>query len=339
MGSGRGGLGAALRRRLGRGQVEDEGPDEVAAEAEELITNPWDFYPELQPLRQTAKAKDWRAVRARLAEIDDPGDRARIGSLLTTSLGIEEMLTAAVEENPEDTDALALLAGRTLVLGWEIRGGGYGSTVSEAQAEAFHEHVERADAMLLDVTARDPANIDAGVGRIIAARALSMGGNEVERRYRQLAEHHPHVLTAQFQALQGLLPKWGGEWKGALFFAVECARAAPPGSPNAALIADYHLEKWLSLPSEDKWNYIQGHAVRVELVAAAERSVLHRDYRPGLNWVETHNLFAKALAFADEDKKAALLFDRLEGRMSGVWTSPTSYVKFRRLTSEAAAEA
>lgn len=283
----------------------------LAERRHSLITDPWEVYPELQPLRSALSAADWRAVRALLLRWEDPDEQAMAVCRLVNWPGSETMLARAVAADPEDTAAKALLGARTLIMGWDVRGGGRASTVSREQFDVFHDHVQRADVMFREVLARDPGNVCALEWRITAARALSMGQSETMRRWSQLAAHRPHMLAGQQQTLQGLLPKWGGSWERAWDFAVGCARSAPPGAPNPVLVADYHLERWLEESDEA---YLAAH--RHDLAYAADYSVLHPDYRPRLGWVGVHNMFAMALGKAGEFDRAAKVFDRLENRVS-----------------------
>ncbi|HZE67899.1 MAG TPA: hypothetical protein VE081_14780, partial [Sporichthyaceae bacterium] len=92
------GLLGSIARRIARGgtsvtfEVGDEGDHG-------LITDPWDFYPELQPLRHAAAALDWPAIRDCLAAFDHPEDRAQAGDLLSDVDRIEEPLVAAVAQD------------------------------------------------------------------------------------------------------------------------------------------------------------------------------------------------------------------------------------------------
>jgi hypothetical protein len=83
----------------------------------------------------------------------------------------------------------------------------------------------------------------------------------------------------------------------------------PAGSPLGQLTAVAHLEHWLDLPREEDDEYIRSASVRAELLAAAERSVLHPDYVRRPRWPIAHNVFAMALKFSDELAAAAVQFD------------------------------
>ena len=81
--------------------------------------------------------------------------------------------------------------------------------------------------------------------RLITARGLRLGLSEARRRYHRLAEIDPYHLPGQWQYLQQLCPKSGGDWARTHAFARETAEAAPPGSFGPVLVAEAHLEHWL----------------------------------------------------------------------------------------------
>lgn len=288
------------------------GMGKLAERRHSLVTDFWDFYPELQPLRGALAAGDWPTTREFLLRWDDADERAIAGNGVTDWPGSETMLARAVDADPQDMVAKALLGARTVVMGWEIRSARTADGVSRERFEAFHDHVRRADVMFREALAHDPAIVWAGTWRIAVARALSMGQNETMRRWTDLAAHWPHLLAGQAQTLQGLLPKWGGDWDRAWEFVVECTDSAPPGARNGVLVAEYHLEKWLDETYDE--NYLPAH--RDDLIYAADRSVLHPDYRRGLGWVAIHNRFAMVLSCAGEFDRAARVFDGLENRVT-----------------------
>jgi hypothetical protein len=75
-------------------------------------------------------------------------------------------------------------------------------------------------------------------------------------------------------------------------FARERAFASPPGSLNAVLVADGHLEHGMDLDGAARNEYLRQPAVREEVVRAAEHSVLNPAFRGDYNWVAAHGYFA-----------------------------------------------
>ena len=123
-------------------------------------------------------------------------DRSWATGYLIGIPGIEKMLRKVLADDPDSRLAAALLGGRIVEQGWEIRGGGWAKDVKPSAWEAFFEHLVRAEAIFLDVLARDPADLEAGIFRLYSGRGNQAGIGEIMRRYEQLAAHHPHSLWA-----------------------------------------------------------------------------------------------------------------------------------------------
>ncbi|WP_327317272.1 hypothetical protein [Streptomyces sp. NBC_01235] len=276
--------------------------------------DPYDNTPELIPLRTAAQAGDWPAVRAYFAALDSVDRLASASSLLADIPGVENFLERAAADLPGDPLPRALLAERYVYIGWDIRSGARAQHVSREQFTQFHDWLRRAEQLLIEVCAEQPAYAPAWTARLMTARGLQLGQTEARRRYDRLSAHHPHHYRAQTQLLQQLCPKWSGSWDAAHGFARECATAAPDGSNSGALVALAHIEHWLDLDSGEDAAYMRGVPVRDDLRHAAQVSVLHPDHRPDWNSIGAHNAFAFAFSlgghFADAAPHFAFLGDR-----------------------------
>jgi len=257
------------------------------------------------------KARDWAGVRAVYDRAT--GWVARGRAMAGTSVtGSEDFLSDVVARYPDDLVAATMLGTRLVYAGWEIRGGGRASSVSEAQFEAFHNHLRRAEQILISVCARDPAFVPAWEERITIARALSLGQSEARRRYDNLIRQEPHHLGAQNSLLQQLCPKWGGDFAAMHAFAAECTAAAPPGYPNAALVVDGHMEHWLDFDSTAEGDaYMTSAAVRSEIQAAADRSVMHPAFDRSRDWVYAMSMFALGFTMIGDWPRAKWCFNAL----------------------------
>lgn len=282
-------------------------------------------YPEVEDLREALDAADWPAVRSLLADRDHDG-RTLLVREAGDHVDADAFLRRVYDEDPTDQLAGALLGTHLVCAGWRIRSGARAQYVSRSQFGGFHEHLRRAEQVLIDVTARYPDDAAAWTERINVARGLQLGQNEARRRYDRLAHHHPHHLPAQASLLQQLCPKWSGDWDRAFAFARECAEAAPDGAPNAVLIAGAHLERWLDADSDQEWaDYLRSTPVADDVLRAAQRSVLHPDYvdRPG--WVGVRSLFALMFSLTGQWSAAASQFTVLGNRGT---TYPWAYVDY-----------
>ncbi|MER5600563.1 hypothetical protein [Streptomyces sp. NPDC002265] len=288
-----------------------------------LVTDPYDYLPGVAPLRPAAQAGDWPAVRAFFNGLDSADQVSYASGLLSDIDGVEGFLERAVAELPHDPLPRTLLARRYIGIGWGIRSAARAKHVSRDQFDRFHAWLRKAEQILIEVCAEQPAYAPAWTARLITARGLELGQAEARRRYDRLSGHHPHHYRAQLQLLQQVCPKWSGSWDDAHGFARECATRAPDGAVNAALVAEAHIEHWLDLDSGADTAYLRGLPVRDDLRFAAQVSVLHRDHRPDWNTVGAHSTFAMAFSLGGHFEDAAPHFAALGNTVA---KSPWDYL-------------
>ncbi|MEV6106815.1 hypothetical protein AB0M28_19170 [Streptomyces sp. NPDC051940] len=258
--------------------------------------------------------RDWATVRAYVGELGEPDLQAVAAKTVAETPGAEEFLVGVSGRDKGDVLARTLLAGTLVHVGWGIRTGARAKDVSADRFTRFFGYLRRAERLLIDVCAEDPANALAWLHRITTARGLQLGASEARRRYERVAEHHPHFYSAQSQLLQQLCPKWSGTWQEAHGFANECAAAAPPGSLSPLLVAEAHLEHYADRdgPSYD----LTGPAAQRELTEAVHRTVMHDGFRADFHWIYAHGLFACLYSVAEDPQKAAWHFRQLGNRGS-----------------------
>lgn len=292
-----------------------------------------DAYPEVSDLYKALDAADWPAVRAVFAD-RAPDGRTLLVAAAGDKLGTEPFLRQVYDADPTDPLAGTLLGNHLIRAGWRIRSGYRARYVSREQFDQFHDHLRRAERVLIDVTARYPDDAAAWTQRITIARGLELGQNEARRRYDRLAQHHPHHAPAQATLLQQFCPKWSGDWDRAFAFARECAQAAPAGAPNAVVLAEAHLERWLDFDTDrERTAYVRSAPVVDEIMQAGQRSVLHPDFvdRPG--WVWVRSSFALMFSLTEQWSAAASQFSALGNLGSEFpWTyadDAEGYTKYR----------
>ncbi|MFI5840752.1 hypothetical protein ACIA8K_13690 [Catenuloplanes sp. NPDC051500] len=273
-------------------------------------------YPEIGVLRSALGAADWTAVR----RLWDGLDWAGRSQLVDAVSDIERpgevehlvaMLRAALDADPGDPVAGAMLGAHLVSAGWRIRSAARARFVSQDQFRRFHEHLRRAEGVLIEATARNPENVAAWEWRITSAMGLQLGQDEARRRYDRVARVAPHHLRAQSGLLQLLCPKWSGSWEAVHTFARERMLAAPEGAHNAVLVATAHLEHWLELESGEDAAYLTSQPVREELYEAARRSVWHPEFRRTVGWVYVMNMFAGLFSLLEDHRATAGLFAAL----------------------------
>lgn len=265
-------------------------------------------YPDLHRLKAALTAGDWAGVRAVVDSAPEPTARAMLIYAGGDQEGIEPLLRHVLARDPDDAVAGSMFGGLLITVGWNIRTSARADQVSADQFRAFHEHLRRAEQVLIDAAARNPAEVSIWCHRLISARGLQLGLSEVRRRYDRLAAYDPHHLPAQSQLLQSLCPKWSGTWEQMHRFAHECMLAAPRGAPNAVLVVTGHLERWLD---DDSGQYLATPFARNEIYEAATRSVWDPNFRHGPNWVMVRNTFAMAFSLLGDHAAAAAQFAAL----------------------------
>lgn len=271
-------------------------------------------HPEVHQLRTALRTRDWTAVRA-VTDHAEPALRTGLiglgGDEVGPLAGGEDFLRYVLSRDPDDSTAAAMLGNHLIKVGWDIRSGARASHVSREQFDQFHAWLRRSEQVLIDGCARNPGDPALWVPRIINVRALTLGVSEGRRRYDRLSAVAPHHLAGQIQLLQELCPKWHGSWEQAHAFARECLEAAPPGNLNAVVVAEFHLERWLDLPSGEDRAYLLGQGVRAELHEAAHRSVWHPAFRRTYGWVGVMSTFAMLFSVIGDEPAAASLLSAL----------------------------
>ncbi|MET9882152.1 hypothetical protein ABZZ20_03160 [Streptomyces sp. NPDC006430] len=285
------------------------------------VFEPADHTPALGALRDAVRRRDWGAVSAAFDAHPDEDDRALACRVVSETPDCDAFLREAADLDPRGPLARSLLADRLIQVGWKIRTGYRAQHVTQQQFNDFHAHLRRAEVLLIDVCAEHPQYALAWYLRIITSRGLQLGLGETRRRYERLAEHHPHHYCGQQQLLQQICPKWGGTWESAHGFAEECAKAAPPGSPNGALVAIAQMEQYLHLRDDENTRAAETYLRRADthraLLDSATHSVLHPSARAAAyQLVGAHSAFAAAHCAAGRHAEAAPHFRALGDRAS-----------------------
>ena len=282
-------------------------------------------YPEVAWIRDTAKARDWPSLSIYFERNVDPAGHWFVARTVAEAADREFLESIATNETAT-TLPITLLAIRLISDGWEIRTGAWGSDVSAERAKGFQDHLNGAEQFLIEATAREPHNTSAWCARLDTARGLSLGQAEARRRYDRLTRHAPHHTPAQGKMIQQLCPKWGGSYDAMHGFARQCAQASPPGSLNASMVAEAHIEHWL-LEDRDKERdngtdapspYLAQHPVQQETMEAARHSVLNPAFQLVPGWVNAHSAFAMVFSLAGNYTAAARHF-RAMGNLGCEW--------------------
>ena len=248
----------------------------------------------------------WPAAEAALAAL--PLDQASLAMVYLSEVdGVEAFLEWSVTTFPTSPWARACLAQRYVVIGWEVRTGNLAKDVSRDQFAVFHDWLQRAEDLHAPLFAQMPQFAPAWSVGIIVALGLQFDMTELRHRHTQLSTLSPHNWPVQSQVLQFVLPKWSGDWNLAGNFVREAINAAPRGSNCGALIAEHHLEWWMSLGAGTAGAaHLQRPDVLADLRDAASRSVLAGDAPLDSMRAEAHGTFLMAFYLGGNFEDAAV---------------------------------
>ncbi|MET7418674.1 hypothetical protein [Dactylosporangium sp. NPDC005555] len=283
-------------------------------------SEPVDLYTELRRLAADADRGNWPAVAAFL------GGLRGLDDLAVACRQVEERLSDDVLQRVPATDptwllAQTLLGVRTVQRGWGIRGTGWARNVTRQQWAGFHEHLNRAEQILIEVTAREPRQGYAWLERMIICRGISLGHDEARRRYDRLSVHHPHAYIAGYHLIQQLQPKWGGSWEKVAEFSAELLRSAPPGSIGLLAVVAGHMERFGAADNDAEGTaLLRDPKVVAQIHAVADVTVRHPAFQPGYRYHTAHDWFAMLFSLIGDHAAAAPHFRALAGRRTPLWS-------------------
>jgi hypothetical protein len=267
--------------------------------------------PRARVLLDALTAGDWRTARDVFAATADPQELAYLMEAAAQIDGIQDWIGDWIAAEPESTLPVLVRGCSGVAWAWRARGAAGAKYTKEEQFREFFRRLKIAENALDEVVARDPAEVTAWTWLVTSARGRQVDPQEAQRRFDAVVERCPHHVLAHEQRLQYLCAKWFGSDDQMFDFARTATAAAPKGSLLPVLVAHAHLEKWLALSVGDDKAHLTNPAVRAELLAAAEQSILHPEFTPRGNWTRRANFFAMSLHLAGEHDAAARVFDLL----------------------------
>ncbi|MBW8487440.1 hypothetical protein [Actinomadura parmotrematis] len=277
--------------------------------------------PDARRFQAALRAGDRGTVRDVLAAAGADG-RPFLLRLVTELPGRPSWLDAWVDADGT-ADAHLARGAHGIGWAWAVRGTARAEHTSREQFQGFFERLRAAEADLEKAAELAPDDPEPWAQRVITARGLQLGHEELARRFTRVIERHPWHRRAHTQMVQGLAAKWSGSDELMLNFARERAAASPPGRAVAACVVEAHIEISLTLDDDDTARYFAAPAVLDELRAAAAHSVDHPSWPSEPDAVRADNLFAYAFTFAGDSAAAARRFEAIAGRVT---EEPWNYV-------------
>ncbi|MFD0596075.1 hypothetical protein ACFQZ4_30495 [Catellatospora coxensis] len=270
----------------------------------EITIDPFLGDPDARRLSMHLGNRDWPAARSIIMN-PDPALQGYYVGIASSKSGLMEWIDDAVSADPDPTLPLLVKGLGAINWAWDARGSGTASTVTEEGWKLFRQRLVVSENCLDEVLSRDPRNVRALAGLITLAKARSKGLAEIQRCFDAVIAVEPADERAHGRMLQAVCGKWYGSSEMMFRFARERA-AAHPGTNLGGLIAEAHIEEWLSRKREDE--YLEQREVRDELVAAAENSIWHPAYRRTPYTPHVWNAFAMAFCLGDHHAEAERCF-------------------------------
>ncbi|TCB98440.1 DUF4034 domain-containing protein [Micromonospora zingiberis] len=279
-----------------------------------LVVDPSYGDPRSQALIDALGARDWRTARDIFDAAPDPDGRAFLMEAAGTVDGVQDWIGEWIAAEPHSTLPVLVRGCHAVHWAWEARGAKRAEYTKQEQFREFARRLRIAENSLDEVVDRDPDDVTARTWLVTSSRGRQVDADEARARFDEVVKRHPTHLVAHEQRLQYLCPKWFGSEDEMFTFARQATASAPDGSLLPELLAVAHIEKWLREPAEDR--YMIGDEVAEDLLAAAEKSIFHPSFQPGLGWVPRASVFALAFELAHEFEAAARVFELLGDRVS-----------------------
>ncbi|MDG4824652.1 DUF4034 domain-containing protein [Asanoa sp. WMMD1127] len=284
-----------------------------------LVIDPAQGDPRARALIDALGARDWQATRDILAAATDPDTRAYLLEIAGDVDGVQDWIGEWAQAEPGSTLPLLVRGSHAVYWAWAARGAQGADRTKDEQFRAFFRRLRIAEDLLDEVVARDPDEVAGWTWLVMSSRGRQVAAEEAQARFDEVVKRHPGHVVAHEHRLQYLCAKWFGSHEQMFALAREATAQAPDGSLLPELVVIAHLEKWLSLPRGEDDAYLRSPEVRAEILAAAQRSVLHPAFTPDFGWVPRTNAFAMGLRMAGELDAAARVFDLLGDQVGG-WT-------------------
>ena len=283
--------------------------DQPETDATPVALDPFKGDPEARALSDALAARDFATATAIMAG-PDPVRQQWLVRVAHGTRGLLDIIDDLLQTDPGSAMLLTVKGLAYVDWAWAARGIGWADDQPGDAWATVRDRLRQAEDLVNEAVERDPAFIPARTALITLAVARSEPIEERLRRFEAAVAVDPWNVAAHRAMLAALTTKRGGSSEQLFAFARERASGAPGGHDLPVLIADAHTEEWLVRGREDE--YLEQPDIGDELVAAAQRSFLHPDYRyqHGLT-PATWNAFAFPLSVADRFDHAAACFDRI----------------------------
>ncbi len=191
------------------------------------------------------------------------------------------LFDALVAAHPNNPVAYLLRGVHGVLWGWEARGSGWASAVTEEGWRLLRERCSMAVTDLAHAASLDPLDPTPFAWLLRAGLGLEWSMKDAESCFAEGQRRGPEHFDLYWRMLSWKLAKWHGSAEESLAFARAAAQGAPPGSLRHALVIRAHLEHCDDLARKDRSRlseYWGRYDVRNELTYARAMSVGHSSH-------------------------------------------------------------
>lgn len=257
-----------------------------------------------------SESGNWEGVLDSLAALPDWEERDFFVGVLRQWPTRESWVEQATEQRPDSAEAWLLRGAHSVHWAWVARGRGEGDQVGQASADLFLDRLDNALGELQRAAELAPADPTPYAYLLRCARGLQLDPEASEEWYQELKTRDPLHRSGHSQMLQNLCDKWGGDDQKMATFARQVTASAPEGHGIHSLIAEAHLELWLS---DESGQHFQNPEVASALLEAYQRSLGSPQYRETVSTPYDRHLFAFTLWMANCRQQAGDELERLLG--------------------------
>jgi hypothetical protein len=152
-----------------------------------------------------------------------------------------KLLRAFDQNSPDKSMSMALSAAFFVRYGWDARGSGAGSTVSEEAANTMHERMKIAEEACAAGWKADPKNLQPPLLMLQVELAQGEGRERMELWFARATKADPDSLEPYTAKMYYLEPKWRGSPEEMLEFGRECAASENWEAGIPLILVDAHM--------------------------------------------------------------------------------------------------
>jgi tetratricopeptide (TPR) repeat protein len=194
---------------------------------------------------------------------------------------------------------------------WELRGVGWGWTVSQEARDKFDQQLQKAGEYLKRAYELNPSDPRAATKMIVVTMGLGRERTEMEKWFSRAINADPTYYPAYRAKLYYLLPIWQGNEQEVFLFARSSAHDAPAGSRIRLILVDAHerMSKIWARPGMQIKDYYKLPGVWEEIKPIFETFLAsHPDV------MEERNRYAKYAYYAGDYTEAVQQFKIIDRR-------------------------